>query len=75
MTFRPFYFQLYCILAVPSNVSYSQVVDDLLELPGVRNAHSLHIWSLSIQRAALSVHLAIGKLFLRFPCKIEKYFF
>jgi Co/Zn/Cd efflux system component len=64
MTFRPFNFQLYCILAVPSNVSYSQVVDDLLALPGVRNAHSLHIWSLSIQRAALSVHLAIGKLFL-----------
>jgi len=45
--------------AVPSNVSYSQVVQDLLQLPGVRNAHSLHIWSLSIQRTALSVHIAI----------------
>ncbi|UJR27692.1 hypothetical protein I4U23_008970 [Adineta vaga] len=44
---------------VPSNVNYSQVVEDLLRLPGVRNAHSLHIWSLSLQRTALSVHIAI----------------
>ncbi|CAF2160077.1 unnamed protein product [Rotaria magnacalcarata] len=46
--------------AVPSNVNYSRVIDDLLHIPGVRNAHSLHIWSLSMQRAALSVHVAIN---------------
>ncbi|CAF1093323.1 unnamed protein product [Rotaria sordida] len=46
--------------AVPSSVNYSRVVDDLLQLPGVRNAHSLHIWSLSMQRTALSVHLAVS---------------
>ncbi|CAF3369271.1 unnamed protein product [Rotaria sp. Silwood1] len=46
--------------AVPSNVNYSRVVDDLLQLPGVQNAHSLHIWSLSLQRTALSVHIAIS---------------
>ncbi|CAF2848191.1 unnamed protein product [Rotaria sp. Silwood2] len=46
--------------AVPSNVNYSRVVDDLLQLPGVQNAHSLHIWSLSMQRTALSVHIAIS---------------
>ncbi|CAF4915781.1 unnamed protein product, partial [Rotaria socialis] len=44
--------------AVPPHVNYSRVVDDLLRIPGVRNAHSLHIWSLSMQRAALSVHVA-----------------
>jgi Co/Zn/Cd efflux system component len=55
-----FLFVIY-ILAVPSNVNYSGVLDDLLHLPGVRNAHSLHIWSLSLQRTALSVHIAIGK--------------
>ncbi|CAF2937693.1 unnamed protein product [Rotaria sp. Silwood2] len=45
--------------AVPSNINYTQIIDDLLRLPGVRNTHSLHIWSLSMQRTALSVHLAI----------------
>ncbi|CAF1269965.1 unnamed protein product [Adineta steineri] len=44
---------------VPSNVNYKQVVDDLVQISGVRNAHSLHIWSLSTQKIALSVHIAI----------------
>jgi zinc transporter 2 len=44
---------------VPSNVNYKKILDDLLRLPGVRNAHSLHIWSLSLQKIALSVHIAI----------------
>jgi len=44
---------------VPSNISYSKIVDDLLRLSGVRNIHSLHIWSLSLQKIALSVHIAI----------------
>ena len=52
---------IFCILGVPSHVNYTQVVDDLLKIPGVKNAHSLHIWSLSVQKAALSVHIAIGK--------------
>lgn len=51
---------LFNILGVPSNVNYKQLVDDLLGLSGVRNAHSLHVWSLSLQKTALSVHLAIG---------------
>ncbi|CAF1213966.1 unnamed protein product [Rotaria sp. Silwood1] len=45
--------------AVPSNVNYGQIIDDLRHLPGVCNIHSLHIWSLSTQKIALSVHLAI----------------
>ncbi|CAF1172374.1 unnamed protein product [Adineta steineri] len=44
---------------VPSNVDYTQVVEDLMHVFGVRNAHSLHIWSLSTQKIALSVHIAI----------------
>ncbi len=52
------------MLGVPSNINYTQIVDDLLKLPGVRNAHSLHIWSLSLQKTALSVHIAIGMSYL-----------
>ncbi|UJR21740.1 hypothetical protein I4U23_024815 [Adineta vaga] len=44
---------------VPSHVNYVRIVDDLLRVSGVRNAHSLHIWSLSTQKVALSVHIAI----------------
>jgi len=44
---------------VPSNINYSKIIDDLLRLPGVRSAHSLHVWSLSLQKTALSVHIAI----------------
>ena len=47
-------------LGVPSNVNYKQILGDLHRLSGVRNAHSLHIWSLSLQKTALSVHIAIG---------------
>jgi Co/Zn/Cd efflux system component len=46
---------------VPSSINYTRVVDDLFQLPGVRNVHSLHIWSLSMQKSALSVHIAIGE--------------
>ncbi len=51
------------MLGVPSNINYNRVVDDLLRLPGVRNAHSLHIWALSLQKTALSVHIAIGMIY------------
>ncbi|CAF1194174.1 unnamed protein product [Rotaria magnacalcarata] len=46
---------------VPSNVNYQDIIDDLHKLPGVQNVHSLHIWSLSVQKAALSVHVAINR--------------
>ncbi|UJR07009.1 hypothetical protein I4U23_011298 [Adineta vaga] len=44
---------------VPADVDYQKVVDDLLAIPGVHNMHSLHIWSLSLHKIALSVHIAI----------------
>lgn len=44
---------------VPANINYKSIVHDLVHIPGVRNAHNLHIWSLSLQKNALSVHIAI----------------
>ena len=32
----------------------------LENIEGVVSAHSLHIWSLTVNKAALAVHLAIG---------------
>ncbi|CAF1310159.1 unnamed protein product [Adineta ricciae] len=43
---------------VPDGVDYQKIVDDLCAIPGVRNTHSLHVWSLSLNKTALSVHIA-----------------
>jgi hypothetical protein len=32
---------------------------DLLSIEGVRSVHSLHMWSLTMDKAAVAVHLAI----------------
>lgn len=42
---------------VPDNISWSAVSEFLLAKPGVENFHDLHIWALSTQENALSVHL------------------
>ncbi len=42
---------------VPSEVSWHAVNDLLLAEPGVQQIHDLHIWAISTQENALSVHL------------------
>ena len=46
---------------VPRAVEYKELRRDLRAIEGVTSVHSLHIWSLTLDRAALSVHLAISK--------------
>ncbi|CAG2163059.1 unnamed protein product [Oppiella nova] len=43
----------------PLNIDYNSVKESLKQIESVRNVHSLHIWSLTLDRNALSVHLAI----------------
>lgn len=43
----------------PRDISYPSLVKDLCGLPGVQTIHSLHVWSLTVDKNALSVHLAI----------------
>lgn len=43
--------------AVPANVSFTAIQDYLLDQKGVESLHDLHIWALSTQENALSVHL------------------
>lgn len=45
--------------ALPVNFDYDSVVRDLCNIPNVRKAHNLHIWCLTMDKIALSVHLAI----------------
>lgn len=42
---------------VPENISWTAVSDFLLAKPGVKGFHDLHIWALSTQENAMSVHL------------------
>lgn len=42
---------------VPESISWAAVSEFLLEKPGVEGFHDLHIWALSTQENALSVHL------------------
>lgn len=42
---------------VPDNISWTAVSDFLLSKPGVKSFHDLHIWALSTQENAMSVHL------------------
>ncbi|XP_032785505.2 zinc transporter 2 isoform X1 [Daphnia magna] len=45
---------------VPRNIQYHELRRDLKSINGVCNVHSLHVWSLTLDRNALAVHLAIG---------------
>lgn len=42
---------------VPDNISWSAVSAFLLAKPGVKGFHDLHIWAMSTQENAMSVHL------------------
>lgn len=47
---------------VPRSIKYHDLRRDLKSLDGVCNVHSLHVWSLTMDRNAVAVHLAIGEL-------------
>ena len=43
--------------AVPRNIDYKMVEQNLLDIEGVEELHDLHIWALSTNENSLSVHL------------------
>ncbi|KAI2801614.1 hypothetical protein BLOT_009428 [Blomia tropicalis] len=46
---------------IPKGIDMSEVHKTLFNIDGVRKVHNLRIWSLSLDKAALSTHLAIEK--------------
>lgn len=44
----------------PRHLDYSAVLNALQSVEGVRLAHSLQLWSLSLSQSAATVHLAVG---------------
>ena len=51
--------------AAPKNINYETVKEDLGKIDGVKQAHSLHIWSLTLNKIALAAHLVLGEGNLR----------
>ncbi|TKR57946.1 hypothetical protein L596_030584 [Steinernema carpocapsae] len=52
---------IYLVLmeATPKHMDYSAIQNDLMQLSNVQTVHSLHVWSLNMEKTALSVHLAV----------------
>jgi zinc transporter 2 len=42
---------------VPEEIDYHKILSDMKGLPGVTGVHDLHIWSLTVGKIALSVHI------------------
>lgn len=57
--------------AVPTNISWQAVRQSLIEIPGVEEVHDLHIWAISTQENALSVHLFMPKEMLSDEARFE----
>lgn len=47
------------MLAAPSGSDPAAVLSALRDLPGVRQAHHLHLWQIDERRSAASVHLVV----------------
>lgn len=45
---------------IPKGFDYSQVEKTFTEIDGVLKVHNLRIWALSLDKTALSAHLAIS---------------
>lgn len=45
----------------PRDLTYTSVKTALQSIKGVRMIHSLHVWSLTLDRNALAVHLAVDE--------------
>jgi cation diffusion facilitator family transporter len=43
----------------PKQLSFDAIKTDLLHVPGVVSVHNMHIWSLTTDKSAMDVHLAI----------------
>ena len=46
----------------PRHLDHTAIVCTLRAIDGVRTVHNLHVWSLTLNKCALAVHLSVGEL-------------
>ncbi len=51
--------------AVPAEVNPESVIEVLQNVPGVRDVHDIHIWSISPERRAMSCHIVASNISLQ----------
>lgn len=62
---------------MPKGIDFNDVMNIFLSIEGVKRVHNLRIWALSLDKIALSAHIAISKCFRSFsifknrPLKID----
>jgi len=54
----------FCSSGIPKGIDFNEVKETFLNVKGVKIVHNLRIWSLSMDKIAMSAHLAIGKYFI-----------
>lgn len=47
----------------PTYLDYTEIKNLFLKIDGVKRVHNLRVWGLSINKVALSAHLAIGEYY------------
>lgn len=55
-----FYIWLW-ISAVPKDMDFHQILNDIKSIPGVKSAHSLALWALTVDKNAVTVHISVGE--------------
>lgn len=50
----------------PTFLDYTEIMDVFMHIDGVVRVHNLRLWGLSVNKIALSAHLAIGEQLLHF---------
>ena len=53
--------QTISVTGSPEEVERELIEEDLTNLSGVAGVHGLHIWSLTMDRNVISVHLSVGE--------------
>lgn len=48
---------------IPKGFEYSKVESTFMQIDGVVKVHNLRIWALSLDKTALSAHIAISKIY------------
>ena len=51
----------YDVSGLPPGLDFNDVKRTLMSVDGVREVHNLRIWSLTVNKCALAVHLALGE--------------
>ena len=45
---------------IPRGINYTSIRASLFAIPGVEAIHSLHVWTLTMNKNAATVHIVIG---------------